>query len=230
MSLDARQRQITDTAANWTANNPVLLAGEVGYESDTRRAKVGDGITAWSSLAYAFPSSIAWGGITGTLSSQSDLNTALAGKQPLATALTNTTAAFTIEQENKLAGIAAGATVNSPDATLLNRANHTGVQAISTVTGLQTALDSKLGTSGEAATVATINGRISAGTNVTLSGLGTAASPYVIDSSGGSGDVVGPSSATDNALVRFDGTTGKLVQGSTVSVTDNGSLVLPENS
>lgn len=33
-----------------------------------------------------------WGGITGTLSSQTDLNSALAGKQPLATVLTNTTA------------------------------------------------------------------------------------------------------------------------------------------
>ena len=31
---------------------------------------------------------------------------------------------------------------------------------------------------------------------------------------GASGDVVGPASATDNAVVRFDGTTGKLVQNS----------------
>ena len=40
--------------------------------------------------------------------------------------------------------VASGATANSSDATLLNRANHTGAQAISTVTGLQTALDSKI--------------------------------------------------------------------------------------
>lgn len=38
--------------------------------------------------------------------------------------------------------------------------------------------------------------------------------------SGGGGDVVGPSSAIDNALVRFDATTGKLVQGSNVTLTD----------
>jgi hypothetical protein len=37
---------------------------------------------------------------------------------------------------------------------------------------------------------------------------------------GGSGDVVGPASATDNAVVRFDGTTGKLVQNSAVTVAD----------
>lgn len=46
----------------------------------------------------------------------------------------------------KLAGIAAGATANSSDATLLNRANHTGVQAESTVTNLVTDLASKQAT------------------------------------------------------------------------------------
>lgn len=44
----------------------------------------------------------------------------------------------------KLDGIASGATANQTDAYLLDRANHTGVQDISTVTGLQTALDSKV--------------------------------------------------------------------------------------
>jgi hypothetical protein len=75
------------------------------------------------------------------------LQTTLDSKQPLATVLTNTTAAFTTAQETKLAGIEAGATANSTDATLLNRANHTGTQAINTVTGLQTALDGKLNAS-----------------------------------------------------------------------------------
>lgn len=46
-------------------------------------------------------------------------------------------------------------------------------------------------------------------------------SDYVkVSSSLGSGDVVGPASATDNAIVRFDGTTGKLVQNSAVTVAD----------
>lgn len=38
------------------------------------------------------------------------------------------------------------------------------------------------------------------------------------------GDVVGPVSSTDNSLVRFDTTTGKLVQNSTVTLDDTGSL------
>jgi hypothetical protein len=40
----------------------------------------------------------------------------------------------------------------------------------------------------------------------------------------GSGDVVGPSSATDNAIVRFDSTTGKVVQNSSVTVDDSGNI------
>lgn len=41
------------TAAQWTAANPVLALGEQGLESDTRKVKYGDGVTAWNSLAYA---------------------------------------------------------------------------------------------------------------------------------------------------------------------------------
>lgn len=40
------------TAAALTAANPILLKGEVVYESDTRKRKVGDGVTAWKNLAY----------------------------------------------------------------------------------------------------------------------------------------------------------------------------------
>lgn len=41
-----------DTAANWTAENPTLLVGEVGLETDTGRQKMGDGATAWNTLGY----------------------------------------------------------------------------------------------------------------------------------------------------------------------------------
>ena len=43
---------------------------------------------------------------------------------------------------------------------------------------------------------------------------------------GGSGDVVGPASSTDNFLPRFDGTTGRLLQGSLLAVDDSGNLGL----
>ena len=39
-------------AANWTKKNPVLLAGEMGIETDTLKMKVGDGASNWSDLGY----------------------------------------------------------------------------------------------------------------------------------------------------------------------------------
>ena len=42
-----------DTASNWTSGNPVLASGEVGYETNTGKFKIGNGSTAWTSLSYA---------------------------------------------------------------------------------------------------------------------------------------------------------------------------------
>ena len=40
------------TASEWTSENPILALAEIGLETDTNSFKVGDGITAWSSLPY----------------------------------------------------------------------------------------------------------------------------------------------------------------------------------
>lgn len=42
------------TAAEWTAANPALAANVLGLETDTNKMKIGDGSTAWNSLAYSF--------------------------------------------------------------------------------------------------------------------------------------------------------------------------------
>jgi len=41
-----------DTAANFTAANPILAQGEPALEIDTKKEKIGDGVTAWNDLAY----------------------------------------------------------------------------------------------------------------------------------------------------------------------------------
>lgn len=43
---------IRDTAARFTALNPVLLPSQKGYETDTGYTKTGNGTTHWNSLAY----------------------------------------------------------------------------------------------------------------------------------------------------------------------------------
>ena len=51
-----------DPSSKWTINNPVLLEGEIGYETDTEYMKIGDGVTPWISLGY-------WGGLNGATGS-----------------------------------------------------------------------------------------------------------------------------------------------------------------
>lgn len=65
---------------------------------------------------------------------------------------------FTTAEKTKLSGIAEGATANQTDSFLLNRANHTGEQSISTVTGLQTSLNNKVASSSGTASGITLNG------------------------------------------------------------------------
>ena len=50
--LKARIQLKKDTSEAWRINNPVLLDGEAGYESDTNLMKVGDGIHRWLELEY----------------------------------------------------------------------------------------------------------------------------------------------------------------------------------
>ena len=53
------------TSTQWSTENPVLLAWELGLETDTQLAKIGDGATSWNNLPYAF------GGATLTITSGS---------------------------------------------------------------------------------------------------------------------------------------------------------------
>ena len=41
-------------SAEWTQANPVLSLAAIGYESDTGRVKIGDGISDWNTLEYSF--------------------------------------------------------------------------------------------------------------------------------------------------------------------------------
>jgi hypothetical protein len=54
-----------------------------------------------------------------------------------------------------------------------------------------------------------------------------ATTPVQLLGAGVTGDVVGPASATDNAISRFDATTGKLIQNSLVTVSDTGAISAP---
>ena len=48
-----RVQNKTDTYALWKSNNPILKSGEIGFESDTNRHKIGNGSSNWNDLPYS---------------------------------------------------------------------------------------------------------------------------------------------------------------------------------
>jgi len=72
---------------------------------------------------------------------QSYVDTGLSDKVDKVAGKQLSTEDYTTTEKSKLSGIASGATANDTDANLKNRENHTGTQAISTISGLQTYLN-----------------------------------------------------------------------------------------
>ena len=50
--MATRMQQRRGTATQWTTANPILAAGEIGFESGTNKFKIGDGVNTWSALTY----------------------------------------------------------------------------------------------------------------------------------------------------------------------------------
>jgi len=79
--MATRMQQRRGTAAQWistnSGNGPVLNSGEIGYESDTNKFKIGDGVNHWLSLPYFV-----------------DLNTTIAGAPNLLNSLDEIAAAI----------------------------------------------------------------------------------------------------------------------------------------
>jgi len=50
--MATRMQQRRGTAQQWTDADPILAAGEIGFETDTNQFKIGDGVNAWSDLSY----------------------------------------------------------------------------------------------------------------------------------------------------------------------------------
>jgi hypothetical protein len=50
--MATRMQQRRGTAEQWTTADPILAAGEIGFETDTNQFKMGDGVNLWSALSY----------------------------------------------------------------------------------------------------------------------------------------------------------------------------------
>jgi len=259
MSGDIIKRR-RDTAANWTSNDTVLEDGQIGYETDTRRMKVGDGVTAWTGLGYIVSTA---GSVEGT----DVLSTGETG----GTKFLREDGDGTCSWQEVSAGAGTVDTSGTPQANDIARFTDADTIEGRSYAELRNDINVEDGAdvTDEANVVAALSG-------ATLSDIGTPASSDKIilqdasdsdnlkyadfsefsgggapegtailstgetggvkylreDGDGtcswqtpsGAGDVTGPGSATDNAIVRMDGTTGKLIQNSNVTIDDSGNI------
>jgi hypothetical protein len=154
---EARIQFRRGTAAEWTSANPTLAVGELGFETDTTKFKIGDGSTAWTSLAYGFTAFTATAPITITdgaigiteasltiaQSQVTNLETDLSGKQAVVSGVDDTeigylngvTSAIQTQLDGKLAlsgGTLTGAlTLSADPAAALQAATKQYVDAVS---------------------------------------------------------------------------------------------------
>ena len=180
------------TSAYWAECNTTLAEGEFGYEVDTKKIKLGDGLTAWNSLAYSFAGGqVALGAdenfVTDLEKAQlhapgSD-NQDLSGLVEKVAGKWLSTEDYTTEEKSKLAGLVNYTDEQAQDAStaLILAGTHSGISFDYDDTG------NKL--------------------NVTVT-------------ASGSGDVTGPVAATDANIALFNGATGKVIKDSGVKLSD----------
>ena len=75
--MATRMQQRRGTAAQWTGANPILSAGEIGFETDTGKFKIGNGSSAWSALNYYVDANAILDGAPGVLDTLNELAAAL---------------------------------------------------------------------------------------------------------------------------------------------------------
>jgi len=63
LNMSTRIRFRRDTAANWTSNNPILTTGELGYETNTGKFKIGNNTNAWTALPYSITAELSEGNL-----------------------------------------------------------------------------------------------------------------------------------------------------------------------
>ena len=152
--MATRMQQRRGTALQWTTANPVLNPGEMGWESDTNKFKIGDGTNHWADLDY-FLDAVALGGsiddyipltqkdaASGVASLDSNKNVYVPGSSIIIEGSTDNTNETTLTVTNPTAD----RTITFPDATgtvvLADGSGNVTVSGDLTVSGTTTTINS----------------------------------------------------------------------------------------
>lgn len=175
---DPAQVQPTHWNADHTLQmtGPAIVGREAGTQGDAGEISIGSGLALAGGILFA----TGGGGGGATNLTQSTTSTSVTVQSDtgidatIGGATGSAAGVMVAADKTKLDGIAENATANATDAALRDRATHTGMQAIASVTGLQTALDGKQAAGTYATGTGSANG-VNTGDQTTITGnAGTA--------------------------------------------------------
>lgn len=219
--------------ANRTSFTPAL--GEPVFTTDTKKLYIGDGVTPGG-----IPVDTGGGGGGGgdgvdyvhradtdnphqVTKAQVGLSNVPNTDFTSAVAANTAKRTYPIADQQKLAALTPGATANATDAQLRDRLTHTGTQSISTVSGLQTALDNKQ-VAGDYATSADLTTSLTNKVDK-VTGKGLSTEDYTTPEKSTVANAVTNTVTSENmAIPIFDGTTGKVLKPSYVTISDDSDL------
>jgi len=132
-----------DSSSNWSTTNPILDVGEIGFETNTYKLKVGNGIDTWGNLNYVSADAAAHNQAISTITG---LQAALDSKAATShshtiSEVTNLQSALNNKADTTHSHFISD--VTNLQSSLDAKANLSHTHAISDVTGLQGALDAK---------------------------------------------------------------------------------------
>ena len=161
--MATRMQQRRGTAAQWTAANPTLAAGEIGFETDTSKFKMGTGSNAWNTLAY--------------FANNTALETLLAGDYPATLDTLNEIAAALGDDPTFFTTVATNLSTHAADTTSVHGITDTSLLATTThvATNLGTHNSATVGVHGIADTAGL------ATTSATASAISTAVTNHQAD-------------------------------------------------